>query len=224
MNSLLRDIPPIQIYNGINDKIIVNHKLGKGRNDQKRFIQFGNGSYDRVVNYIFSRDENKNKIRDGEKHALLYTDKGIEPAQFMGPGTHTYERIIEMKQAGIPIKGLTPADTASLLHDIQYGLAQNSDDIRKADLRLIHNLETALKNGDDNLWNTSLGKLGIQAKIFLEDIGIAGKDTFTTTGEAEDNVEEVYRQVEKQLIQDGYGRKRKQRRNRLDKIQGERSW
>ena len=59
MNSLLRDIPPIQIYNGINDKIIVNHKLGKGRNDQKRsnnqkrFIQFGNGSYDRVVNYIF---------------------------------------------------------------------------------------------------------------------------------------------------------------------------
>ena len=178
------------------------------RRGKIKLPQFGYGVYDRSMNYLFS-DKSKNHLRDGEKHAILYTDKGFEPAQFMGPGTQTYERIIEMRKQHLPISGLTPADTASLLHDIQYGLAQNSDDIRKADLRLIHNLETALKNGDDNLWNTSIGKLGIQAKIFLEDIGIASKDSFTTTGEAKDNVEKVYREVEQQLIQEGFGRFRK---------------
>jgi hypothetical protein len=166
----------------------------------------GKGVYDKVGNYLFSKKD-KNKMKDGEKHAILYTDNGLEPAMFMGPGTQTYERILELQKEGKPLKGLTEADTASLLHDIQYGLARNAEDIRKADLHFINTLKEISKKNKDYGFNVFLGRTGIKLKMLLEDLGLSA-DAFTKYGSAQGDVEKVYREVEKKLLQEGYGARR----------------
>lgn len=198
----------------VRDLAIAIMKLRDKKNRQKTPVA-GKGAYDKTLNFLFGATntrgtKRKNALRDGEKHAILQTDKGWEPARFMGPGTKVFDRVKELKAQNKPVRGLTTADTSSLLHDIQYALARTPADIRKADKRMVQKLDEQYQSGRDTWWNTRLGKWGIQGKMLLEDWGLAGPTTFTTFGSAnEPNADPEERQtlesVQDELIKAGYG-------------------
>jgi len=124
-----------------------------GKNIQNMIKALGYAKFMKTVGDIVS----------GEKHAPLITEEGVKIAQFMGPGTKLNKRL---KRGDEP---LTPADRVALIHDIQYGLAKNPDDIRKADELMIKHLNKLSENNQDYAINIMLGKYGIKAKMFLED-------------------------------------------------------
>lgn len=182
--------------------ILQGYAIEKSMEKQKK----GKGIYDKTMNFIFSRGKKKNKLRDGEMHGILRTDLGLEPAMFLGPYTKTAERIRDLKKNNQKIQGRTRADTQSLLHDVEYGLAKNSDDIRKADEHYVGKMNDAIANKLDKKWNLYLGKLGIQSKMKLEDLGLLNRNKFKSDyDKLNEEDKKLYSEVKQQLTQEGYG-------------------
>jgi hypothetical protein len=115
-----------------------------------------------------------------ESHGFLWTPRGFERANFMGPGTDLFGRLERGDQ------GKTAIDQISKLHDIDYTLASGlstTDETqgnlgRAADERMIQKGWKAYKEGKENLFNTIQGAGLIRAKNFLEDWGIISKTKF----------------------------------------------
>jgi hypothetical protein len=82
---------------------------------------------------------------------------------YEGPGTKLKERILKKK-----IKGVDNADNISKLHDINYTLANNKDDIRVADEKMLNSLKKNIYNPID-LFNATPAYIGIKSKTLLED-------------------------------------------------------
>jgi hypothetical protein len=145
------------------------------------------------------------ELRGGELyHQILYTGKGllgIEQSNFSGPGTNLTKRL---KRGD---KGKTYIDKIANLHDINYGLAENYDDIRSADERMLRSLEKAKKEKLDYKVNIIPAEIGIKSKIFLEDYLKIPKEVFTEFGIDKLSTEEVnlYKQKKRELELQGFG-------------------
>ena len=116
-------------------------------------------------------DETSRDRFAGERHAILTLPNGKNGiANYMGPGTNIIERI---KRNDPP---RTPVDAVAMAHDLRYTLAENVQDLRSADTKMIQEID----NVKDTPRNVFLGKRLIQAKMKLEDIGLLPRDTFGT--------------------------------------------
>jgi len=150
--------------------------------------------------------QTRKQMRGGEVyHQWLYTNKGIlgiEQSNYSGPGTELTKRL---KRGD---KGKTYTDKIANLHDINYGLSENYDDIRKADERMLKSLEKAKREKLDYKVNILPAEVGIKGKIFLEDYLKIPKETFTEFGIDKLTNEEInlYRQKKKELELEGFGR------------------
>jgi hypothetical protein len=146
--------------------------------------------------------------RGGEMyHQILYTGRGllgIEQANYSGPGTELTKRLKRKD------KGKTYVDKIANLHDINYGLAENYDDIRNADERMLRSLQKAKKEKLDYKFNIIPAEVGIKSKIFLEDKLGVPKETFTEFGIDKLTSEEIklYKQKKSELEMQGFGSKR----------------
>jgi hypothetical protein len=136
-----------------------------------QYDNLGAGYYDRFMNYLTG----SNDMRDGERHALLYTKDGFKSGSYIGPNTHLIDRLKEN------INPINKTDKTSQAHDIRYNLATSPEEIRNADLKMVNKLNELSKNKEDYKYNIAIGKYPIQAKMILEDLGIVGRDTFTDT-------------------------------------------
>ena len=50
----------------------------------------GYGIYDKTVNFLLNPEI---KLKDGEKHVIMYNKGKFEPAAYSGPGTSIIERL-----------------------------------------------------------------------------------------------------------------------------------
>lgn len=139
----------------------------------------------------------------GEKHAIQRgKDGNYVRANYMGPGTNLKQR---MRDNDEPV---SMSDKVSQAHDLRYSLAENYDDMRTADLKMINKLEQIKKDKLDSNFNINQGLYGIKAKVALENIGVP-KNTFTNIGITQDvNSDDVdkYKSKLKQLEQEGFGK------------------
>jgi hypothetical protein len=126
-----------------------------------------------LINLIPTSDNNARPLYQGEKHSLLKLPNGkMAVANFQGPGTRLLERL---KRKDPP---RTATDTASLAHDIRYGLADNVDDIRRADNIMIKKVNQISNNKSDSRFNIAQARL-IKAKIVGENLGLIKRDAFS---------------------------------------------
>ena len=163
--------------------------------------QHGGAMYDRVANYWFPA----NPIRDGERHAVQRLPTGgWALGNYIGPRT---DLISKLKQGVLPI---SYTDKVAMSHDINYSLAQNHGDIRKADLKMIAKLDQLQKEGKESLFNIYMGKWPMQAKMKLEDWGLVSDKAFTTYGEPNSKEDmDLLLATRAKLEMQGYGKKKK---------------
>ena len=166
---------------------------------QNRHIA-GSGMYDRFVNFILPNSQNK--LKDGEKHPIIYTRNGFEVPNFLGPGTDLVHKI----KTGV--EPVTDVDKTAQAHDIRYHLANSTDDIRKADLKMVEVLDNIQERGSDYKFNIYSGKLPIKAKIKLEDWGLAKPENFTTFGGVKPENRQMFEDKLSALTAEGYGMSR----------------
>ena len=136
---------------------------------KKKKIQHGDGLYDRIANGLFGAN-----LKDGEIHSPQYTKDGFRFGSYIGPGTKVYDNI----RRGL--KPITNTDKSAKLHDIMFTLAQNPEDVRAADLRMVKNLDRIQKEKSDYKFNIYMGKLPIKAKMLAEDWGLMKKGSFSS--------------------------------------------
>ena len=158
----------------------------------------GTGFYDRTVNFLFRP---KIKLRDGEKHALLWKDGGFVPGSYIGPGTHITDKLKE------GVEPVSDVDRVAQAHDIRYSLAKNAKDQRQADIKMVNKLNNIRKNKTDNLFNITAGKLPIALKMKLEDWGLVKHDTFANIGGVDEKDIPLLQQKLHELELQGYGRR-----------------
>ena len=146
-----------------------------------------------VKNAIPSSDENARGAYPGENHAMLYlpntNNYGI--ANYMGPGTEVIKRL----QRDDKPRGM--ADATAKAHDIRYMLAQDLNDVRTADKKMINKLTQIKAKKQDADFNINQGLYGIKSKVMLEDMNLMAKDKFAK------NVKENYNKLtasEKELL------------------------
>lgn len=142
----------------------------------------------------------------GEKHAFLFTSSGLRRANAMGPGT----QIIQRLERGD--KPISYSDGVSFIHDIDFSLAKNAQDVRNADNRMISQLQQAKRGRKDNLININIGQKGILAKVTLEDAKLVSPTTFTTFGTAPADKIPLLQKKRAELVQQGFGKKKKQKK------------
>lgn len=177
--------------------------------------QMGKGIYQSLVNNAtklynrFMKKKQLNTIKDGETHQiLLLPDGSLQPAKYSGPGSDTLGRIKKDLKEGkkiFELEGLTPTDTTAQAHDLRYYLANNSNDIRHADLKMITALGDIEHEGRDSKFNTTVSKV-MQAKILLEQKGWLSRDKFASKDEKRDPEDEkLAEEVLAHLEMKGYG-------------------
>tara|TARA_R110000772_G_scaffold106125_1_gene207951 strand:+ start:1569 stop:2588 length:1020 start_codon:yes stop_codon:yes gene_type:complete len=172
----------------------------------------GSGVLDKIkglfrsgLNMIPSSDSNSTESFPGERHSILKLSNGLPAmASFQGPGTQVLKRLARGD------KPRTVSDQISKLHDVNYMLAKDKTDIRKADDRMIKALNQASKDKTDSRINIAQGKL-IKLKTYAEDFGAIQKGAFGG------NFDNDYSQADLDLLEKareeqemkGYGKKTK---------------
>lgn len=159
-------------------------------------------------NMLPSSDSNARDGYPGELHALLQLPNGkTGVANFLGPGTQVVQRL----RRNDP--GRTVVDNIAKLHDIQYSLAQGAASVdeqvallRKADSRMLKNLEKAEKEKTDASRNILVAKRPLQLKVLAEESGYLDKTEFGGPLKTLTKSDEILlRSEEKSLAQQGYG-------------------
>jgi hypothetical protein len=155
--------------------------------------------YDKFVNMISS----KSQLFEGEKHIpLIMPDGSVQIANWVGPSTQVIKRL---KRGD---KGKTATDFVAMRHDLDYSIAQNLDDIRNADQRMINKLNQIQAQNGDNRLNILAGKKAIQSKVYLEDKGLLSKNAFADFSDLPDEDKLLIQNKIKELEQIGYGFKK----------------
>jgi hypothetical protein len=130
----------------------------------------GGGLYDRAVNFMFNSN-----LKDGEKHGILKTKDGWKAASYLGPGTQIAANIRNNLQP------ISEVDTVSQAHDLRYAFANNTEDVRLADLKMIKKVKQIKAAKADSRWNTAQASL-IRGKVWLEDKGLVKPTSFASFG------------------------------------------
>jgi len=153
---------------------------------------------DYVKSYIPRWEDNPEPVMPGERHApLILPGNRIGYGNYMGPGTNLTERI----KKGVEPR--TEADRISQAHDLRYGLARDQSDVVKADKKMINKLKQS--KGKDHWFNIQLGMKPIQAKYYLEKLGLVKPGTFASFGDATPEEIKLYRKKLDELEAQGYG-------------------
>lgn len=153
---------------------------------------------DNLVNIVrYFKEASQPPTYTGEKHITLKVgDHEFKKGSFAGPGTNVTKRL----ETGS--KPVSEVDFISKLHDIEYTMAKDSKDIRKADKRMLKNIAKS----KDNKFNNTQGSL-IKGKIALEELGVP-QSAFTTSGGFDalpQKTQQLYNTERTNLIQSGYG-------------------
>lgn len=170
----------------------------------------GKGVVDTIVkgiNYVSNlfpaSDKEGTNIEAGEKHGVLILPNGkIGRANYMGPGTNLVKRL---KRGDKP---RTAMDELSRAHDIRYDLAKSQADIEEADKIFIAAAKKIRKEKKDNILNTYVGQLPIQAKYYAEKKGLI-KPSFEKIQTFDKADEDLMRATLKDAIAKGYGANQK---------------
>ena len=131
---------------------------------------------------------------------MIYLSDGTyNPAVYSGPGTNLSTRI---KRGDQP---LSYVDKTAEAHDLRYALANNNQDIRTADLRMVQSLKKARASKLDSNFNLNQAEL-IRLKILLEKAG-AKPEWFKSYGRASETPSDItmYESKLKELEQQGFG-------------------
>lgn len=119
----------------------------------------GKGLYDKTVNYLTG-----SKLKDGEKHVLMWDNGKIKAASYSGPGTDIVSALKENR------KPLNKVDKTAQAHDIRYSLSSDYKGIKIADKKMVDKLNQLQKNKEENLFNILPSKYGIQANQLISKI------------------------------------------------------
>jgi hypothetical protein len=115
----------------------------------------------------------KNELFEGERHApLILPDGSVEFGNWIGPGTQVIKRLRRGD------KPKTATDRIAMRHDLDYTIARNVDDIRRADQRMIESLNRLQAENGDHPLNIFAGKKAIESKVYLEDKGLLSKEAY----------------------------------------------
>lgn len=137
----------------------------------------------------------------GERHAPQLVRR-LPPkfvrGNFIGPGTQIIKRL---KRGDQPVTG---TDRIAKVHDIDYSLAKNVDDIRRADNRMIGRAKQLQKQRKDFRVNTALGRRGIQGKVVLEKLGMS-RSKFASFKKHSPADEKLLRAERRKAVQRGGG-------------------
>ena len=158
----------------------------------------GAGMYDRLANLLGGT------LKDGEIHAPLLTKDGFKFASYIGPGTKTYERLLNGDEP------VSDVDRVAMAHDIRFTQATTPEEVRIADEKFLKKLEDIEKNKTDNSFNINMGRVPIMSKVLLEDLGIMSKGSFSSMkGISDKKQARLYSDKLKELETLGYGKPRK---------------
>lgn len=102
-----------------------------------------------------------------EISAPLITKKGLQFAQFAGPGTHILSKLHTRPVSGV--------DRAAKIHDLRYAMAKNSDDVSAADREYIKNVASS----GDNLYNKFVTAVPVMFKMGVNHVIPSTADWFT---------------------------------------------
>ena len=168
------------------------------RKKQQANNQQGAGIYNKTVNYLFGSN-----LRDGEVHAPVYTKEGVKFGSFIGPGSDIIGRIRE------GVQPVSNSDRTAQAHDLRYGFAKNSADVRVADLKMVNKLYDLQKNNEEYRVNVWMGAWPIRLKMFAEDYKIIKPGSFADL-KGWNNVddEKVAKDKLAELEMTGYGKKK----------------
>jgi len=133
----------------------------------------------KFVHKFLGPDNDYPSFKD-ELHAILrLPNKKFKLASYMGPFTQVRKRLKHQNKDGsMGIKPLTQSDTVAMLHDIQYSLARNINDIRKADKTMLKYLKKIKSKNLDTKMNIAQGMKLIEAKVTAEDMDLLARDGF----------------------------------------------
>ena len=123
----------------------------------------------------------------------------------MGPGTRVHENI----RNGVQPKSMV--DKVAQAHDLRYGFARNTDDIRAADLKMVGKVKQIKKDRSDSRFNTLQADL-IRPKIWLEDKGLLSRSKFASFGHHKDATQDDVKLMRAKLAdleQQGFGKGKK---------------
>lgn len=180
----------------------------------------GNGLYDKTVNFLFKPDV---PLKDGEKHAILWDSKKkkLTPGNYVGPGTDILSKVKNK------VPAITPTDLISKRHDIQYSLSNNIDGIKSADDIMVESLKKARKLGKENAFNSYPAQIGIEANRWLGRVlpskyydkfvnYMTGYNDFRKGLSLEDRLllQEELKKVDKEIKEQGYGKKKRKLNNK----------
>jgi hypothetical protein len=159
-------------------------------------------------NMLPGADANARDGFAGELHAVLQLPNGKSGvANFLGPGTQVIKRL----RRGDPPR--TFVDNIAKMHDVEYALSQGARSVdeqvallRKADTRMLKNLERAQREHLDTDRNILLAKRPLQLKVLAEESGVLKKNQFGgPLRELTKSDEILLRSEEKALAQQGFG-------------------
>lgn len=162
----------------------------------KKTVQ-GKGFYDKVGNFFIRKGR---RMKDGEKHAPVYTKDGFQWGSYIGPGTHAMDNIKK------GVKPISKTDKVAQAHDLRYALSQDSAGIRAADIKMVNKVKSLQANKEDYRFNTYMARLPIQAKMKLEDWGILSKDKFANKEPMSAEDRAIAQAKINELEVEGYGR------------------
>jgi len=175
----------------------------------------GKGVYDKTINFLIRPTE---KLRPGEMHVPMWNKEKnrLDVARFSGPGTSILEKV----KSGV--KPIGPADAIALRHDLAYSNAVSIDQIKEADNEMVKSLKKARELKKDSAFNTLPSQIGIQINQQLAKVlhnkafdwfiqKMTGQKEFRQNLKPEDRLllQEKFKEVDKELKQEGLGKKRK---------------
>lgn len=154
-----------------------------------------------VSNVFPDSDLNARPIYPGEHHQLLkLPNKKFGRANYSGPGT----RIVKRLERGDPPR--TEVDQVAQAHDIRYSLASGTDDVRKADNKMLRSLERLKREKLDKSFNILPAMAGISGKVAAENFGLLGREAFIdTSSRPVGGDRDMLKSKLGQLEQKGYG-------------------
>ena len=133
--------------------------------------------FNKLSNILPDADPNARPAFKDELHAVSKNKEGrLVRSNFTGPKTHLIARL----KRGDPGRNYTDSPI-SKRHDISYTLARDSDDIARADRRMLRDIKKARKEKKDIEFNLKPAELGIRAKVAAEKFSLLDKNAFVST-------------------------------------------
>jgi len=157
----------------------IRNKIPKKRNLHSRTpYQKGDGLVEDLAKMSITKAKSSPRF-PGENHATqILPDGSVRLGEYIGPGTQIEKRIGLLNSGNTNVRPITKTDEISMIHDIDYSLAQNSKSkaeqlarVRKADEDMLRRLKKIKQKKLDNPANILIGEKGIGSKVQIEKKG-----------------------------------------------------